>query len=79
MTCAETSRAAGRSQLAPVLAAAGTGWDEVAGCDELTGGTFNAVWLVRLTDGTGLVVKLAPDPAEPMLRYERGLLATEAM
>jgi aminoglycoside phosphotransferase (APT) family kinase protein len=74
-----TGPGAGTAQLAAVLAAVGVGWDRVTGCRELGGGTFNTVWLVRLAGGTGLVVKLAPDPAGPMLTYERGILATEAM
>jgi aminoglycoside phosphotransferase (APT) family kinase protein len=70
---------AGIGQLAAVLAAAGLSWDQVSGYARLGGGTFNTVYLVRRAGGGGLVVKLAPDPAGPMLRYERGILATEAM
>ena len=62
-----------------VLAAAGVRRDQVTSCRELVGGTFNAVYLVRRADGGGLVVKLAPDQAGPLLWYERGILATEAM
>jgi len=62
-----------------VLAAAGVRRDQVTSWRELAGGTFNAVYLVRRADGGGLVVKLAPDQAGPLLRYERGILATEAM
>ena len=51
----------------------------MTGHRELGGGTFNTVYLVRRAAGPGLVVKLAPDPARPILRYERGILATEAM
>ena len=67
------------AHLAAVLTAAGVSWDQVTGHRELGGGTFNTVYLVRRAAGPGLVVKLAPDPARPMLRYERGILATEAM
>jgi aminoglycoside phosphotransferase (APT) family kinase protein len=45
----------------------------------MTGGTFNAVHLVDLADGTGLVVKLPPGPDTPLLRYEQGILGTEAL
>jgi aminoglycoside phosphotransferase (APT) family kinase protein len=65
--------------LASALAAAGVRWDQVTSHRGLSGGTFNSVSLVRLADGRRLVVKLAPDPAQPVLRYERGILATEAM
>jgi hypothetical protein len=36
--------------------------DQVASCDTLAGGTFNSVCLVRLADGTGLVVKIPYSP-----------------
>jgi aminoglycoside phosphotransferase (APT) family kinase protein len=67
------------AELAAVLTAAGVNWDQVTLHRELGGGTFNAVYLVRQAAGPGLVVKLAPDPGGPMLTYERGILATEAM
>jgi aminoglycoside phosphotransferase (APT) family kinase protein len=70
---------AGIPKLASVLAAAGVSWDQVTGYRGLGGGTFNMVYLVRRVGQPGLVVKLAPDPAGQMLRYERGILATEAM
>jgi aminoglycoside phosphotransferase (APT) family kinase protein len=65
--------------LTAALAEAGVSWEQVADCRSLTGGTFNAVHLVGLADGTRLVVKIPPDPAVPVLRYERGILATEAL
>ncbi|BFV55655.1 aminoglycoside phosphotransferase family protein [Kitasatospora sp. CMC57] len=46
---------------------------------ELTDGWFNSVHRVRLDDGRAAVVKLAPPPDAAVLRYERGILATEAM
>ena len=61
------------------MAGAGVGWDMVAGSRLLTGGTFNAVYLVSLADGTRLVVKIPPGPETPLLRYEQGILATEAL
>ncbi len=70
---------AGTTRLAATLAVAGVSWDQVTGHREFDGGTFNTVYLVRRADEAGLVVKLAPDPAGPMLQYERGILATEAM
>ncbi|MER5178431.1 aminoglycoside phosphotransferase family protein [Streptomyces sp. NPDC002896] len=52
------------------------------GCDvetELTDGWFNTAYRVRLEDGRAAVVKLAPPAGAPVLRYERGIMATEAM
>jgi aminoglycoside phosphotransferase (APT) family kinase protein len=70
----------GTARLRAALAGAGIGWDRVAGSRLLTGGTFNAVHLVSLADGTRLVVKIPPAPGTPLLRYERqGILATEAL
>ncbi|GGL94623.1 phosphotransferase [Streptomyces fumigatiscleroticus] len=65
-------------RLTAALASAGVTWDEVAECRELDGGTFNTVFRVERGDGTGLVVKLPPGPAVPVLRHERGILGTEA-
>jgi aminoglycoside phosphotransferase (APT) family kinase protein len=72
-------REAGTARLADALAGAGLSWDQVAGHRGLTGGTFNAVHLVGLADGTRLVVKIPPGPATPLLRYEQGILETEAL
>jgi aminoglycoside phosphotransferase (APT) family kinase protein len=69
---------AGTPRLAAALAAAGIGWDRVAGSRRMSGGTFNGVHLVELADGASLVVKLPPGPDTPLLRYERGILGTEA-
>ena len=65
--------------LSAALAGAGVSWDLVADQRRLTGGTFNAVYLVELADGTGLVVKIPPGPDTPVLRYEQGILETEAL
>ncbi|QOV36952.1 aminoglycoside phosphotransferase family protein [Streptomyces ferrugineus] len=46
---------------------------------ELTDGWFNTAYRVLLDDGRPAVVKLAPPPEAAVLRYERGILATEAM
>ncbi len=70
---------AGTARLTAALAGAGVSWDQVAGCRSLTGGTFNAVHLVDLADGTRLVVKIPPGPDTPLLRYEKGILGTEAL
>ncbi|MFG1666178.1 phosphotransferase family protein [Streptomyces sp. Y7] len=46
---------------------------------ELTDGWFNTAYRVLLDDGRPAVVKVAPLPDAEVLRYERGILATEAM
>ncbi|WP_165986028.1 phosphotransferase family protein [Streptomyces sp. YIM 98790] len=46
---------------------------------ELTGGWYNAAYRVVLDDGRPAVVKIAPPSEVPVLRYERGIMATEAM
>jgi aminoglycoside phosphotransferase (APT) family kinase protein len=70
----------GTARLTAALAGAGVNWDQVADCRLLTGGTFNAVHLVSLADGTRLVVKIPPAAGTPLLRYEQqGILATEAL
>lgn len=46
---------------------------------ELSDGWFNAVYRVELDDGRPAVVKLAPPAEVAVLRYERGILGTEAM
>jgi hypothetical protein len=69
----------GTARLTAALAGAGVSWDRVAGCRRLTGGTFNAVHLVSLADGTRLVVKIPPGPDTPLLRYEQRILGTEAL
>lgn len=48
----------------------------VSAC-ELRGGTFNACWSVTLANGGKRVLKVAPPPALPLLRYETDLLRTE--
>lgn len=46
---------------------------------ELTDGWFNTAYRVLLDDGRPAVVKIAPPPEAAVLRYERGILTTEAM
>jgi aminoglycoside phosphotransferase (APT) family kinase protein len=70
---------AGNARLTAALAGAGVSRDQVAGCRGLAGGTYNAVYLADLADGTRLVVKLPPAPDTPTLRYEQGILGTEAL
>jgi fructosamine-3-kinase len=69
----------GTTRLGAALAASGVSRGQVAECRALAGGTYNAVYLVRLDDGTRLVVKIAPDGSLPALRYEQRILATEAL
>lgn len=60
------------------LLRAGTG----VGCrveSELSDGWFSTVYRVRLDDGRPAVVKLAPPDEAAVLRYEQGILGTEAM
>ena len=70
---------AGTARLTAALAGAGVSWDQVADPRLLTGGTFNAVHQVSLADGTRLVVKIPPGPETRLLRYEQGILGTEAL
>jgi aminoglycoside phosphotransferase (APT) family kinase protein len=45
---------------------------------ELTGGMFNIAYRAQLSDGRTVLVKIAPPADLPVLRYERGILSTEA-
>ncbi len=60
------------------LARAGVPADRIRGLTPLTGGTYNALHTVELTDGTRLVLKLPPPADRPRLRYEAELLYGEA-
>jgi Ser/Thr protein kinase RdoA (MazF antagonist) len=72
-----TKRALTEAQLAALLReSAGVGCSVEA---ELTDGWFNAAYRVRLDDGRPAVVKIAPPPDAVVLRYERGIMATEVM
>ncbi|WP_431960827.1 phosphotransferase family protein [Actinacidiphila sp. bgisy160] len=72
-----TKRALSAEQLAALLReSAGVGCTMEA---ELTDGWFNAAYRVRLDDGRPAVVKIAPPPDAVVLRYERGIMATEVM
>jgi aminoglycoside phosphotransferase (APT) family kinase protein len=69
----------GTARLRAALAAAGADWSQVTDRRELAGGTFNAVTLVTFASGLRLVVKIPPEPQTPLLRYEQGILGTEAL
>jgi aminoglycoside phosphotransferase (APT) family kinase protein len=60
-----------------LLARAGLRSDQVAEMVPLDGGTFNNVYRVTLTDGTRLILKVAPDI--PTLTYEWRILRAEAL
>jgi aminoglycoside phosphotransferase (APT) family kinase protein len=45
---------------------------------ELTEASYNTAYRIRLTDGSGLVLKVAPDPEAPGLTHEHDLMRTEA-
>ncbi|MFD0340733.1 phosphotransferase family protein [Streptomyces sp. NPDC127117] len=62
-----------------VLDSVGLTEDRIAARARLTGGTFNTVFRVTLTDGSDRVVKIPP-PATPgtLMGYERDLLVNEA-
>lgn len=64
------------SVLSAVLGAVGVPPEEVASCDPLSGGTYNAVTRVHLADGRRWVVKTPPLGGEH-LAYERDLLVNE--
>ncbi|MCX4763637.1 aminoglycoside phosphotransferase family protein [Streptomyces sp. NBC_01275] len=59
-----------------LLESTGVGWRVER---ELTDGWFNAAYLVVASDGSSAVVKISPAADASVLRYERGILDTEAM
>ncbi|QWB21451.1 MULTISPECIES: phosphotransferase family protein [Streptomyces] len=61
-----------------VLERAGLDPGGLAHLRPLTGGTYNTVEELRLTDGTRYVLKIPPAAAVPGLRHERRLLVSEA-
>ncbi|GAB7038328.1 MULTISPECIES: phosphotransferase family protein [Catenuloplanes] len=67
-----------RERIEDVLGRAGV-TAGLADVRELAGGTFNTVFRLRLTDGARLVLKVAPPAEAPVMRYEHGLLAAEAL
>ncbi|MFE3738459.1 phosphotransferase family protein [Streptomyces sp. NPDC059134] len=76
-------RRPGERQFGRMLAAAGVDPALVRSRTELADATFNTVYRVRLSgEGPGhrsLVVKIAPDPTGPTLRYEHGIMRTEGL
>jgi aminoglycoside phosphotransferase (APT) family kinase protein len=64
--------------IADRLARAGLPMDRVAAHEPLSGGTYNTMHRIRLTDGTGLVLKVPPPADVPAMSYERRLLRGEA-
>jgi aminoglycoside phosphotransferase (APT) family kinase protein len=72
-----TGKATGYDEVAAVMARAGVPAERIAGATALTGGTYNALHAVDLTDGTRLVLKVPPPAHLPRLRYEAGLLHGE--
>ncbi|MCK8433281.1 aminoglycoside phosphotransferase family protein [Streptomyces sp. D2-8] len=61
-----------------ILEAAGLDPGRLAHLTPLTGGTYNTVEELRLTDGSRYVLKIPPAAAVPGLRHERRLLVSEA-
>ncbi|MFJ8713473.1 phosphotransferase family protein [Streptomyces violaceus] len=61
-----------------ILEAAGLDPGRLAHLRPLTGGTYNTVEELRLTDGTRYVLKIPPAAVVPGLRHERRLLVSEA-
>lgn len=68
-----------RAALDVVLRAAGVDPATVASWERLGDATYNTAHRVRLADGSGLVLKIAPDPALPTMAYELGIMATEEL
>jgi aminoglycoside phosphotransferase (APT) family kinase protein len=66
-------------QLAGLLAASGVEPSRLAGREELSEASYNTAYRLRLTDGSGLVLKIAPDPSMPGLSYEHDLMRTETL
>jgi aminoglycoside phosphotransferase (APT) family kinase protein len=66
-------------QLAGVLAASGIEPNRLASWSRLGEASYNTAYRIRLTDGEGLVLKVAPDPSMPGLSYERDLMSTETL
>jgi aminoglycoside phosphotransferase (APT) family kinase protein len=61
-----------------ILEDAGLDPGRLAGVRPLSGGTYNSVEELLLTDGTRYVLKVPPAPTLPSLSYERELLVSEA-
>jgi aminoglycoside phosphotransferase (APT) family kinase protein len=61
-----------------ILEAAGLGPARLARLAPLTGGTYNTVEELLLTDGSRYVLKIPPAAAVPGMRHEKRLLVSEA-
>ncbi|TPQ18014.1 phosphotransferase family protein [Streptomyces sporangiiformans] len=61
-----------------ILEAAGLPSERPAQCRSLSGGTYNDVEEVVLTDGSRYILKTPPPPTAPGLSHERELLVSEA-
>jgi aminoglycoside phosphotransferase (APT) family kinase protein len=69
----QTLRAMAERAYGPAqVPAAGTDW-----VSELGHGWFNVAYLLRLRDGTRVVLKVAPPAGVEVMTYERGAMATE--
>jgi aminoglycoside phosphotransferase (APT) family kinase protein len=68
-----------RAQLDAVLRLSTVDSNSVREYHELTEASYNTVYRLKLADGSGLVLKVAPDPAAPGLAHEHDLIRTEAM
>ncbi|GAA2446946.1 phosphotransferase family protein [Streptomyces macrosporus] len=64
-------------EVRPMLTAAGVPVDRVVRCESLSGGTYNTLHRIALSDGTELVLKVPPPATDRCLRYERGILRGE--
>jgi hypothetical protein len=58
--------------------ARGLGQAAVTAAEEFTDGWFNSAFGVTLAEGRRVVLKVAPAPGVPLLRYEFELMRTEA-
>ncbi|MFC4031369.1 phosphotransferase family protein [Streptomyces polygonati] len=65
--------------VAGLLARAGIPAARIAGHAPMTGGTYNSLHRIDLTDGPPLVLKVPPSPDIPRMAYETGLLHGEAL
>lgn len=67
------------AQLRGLLAGAGIDPAMIRSWDELTEGLFNTAYRIELADGNVFVLKVSPASDMPLLTYEHGIMATEAM
>lgn len=51
---------------------------KVVEIEELTKGSFNAVYRVQLSNGNQCVLKIAPNPSMPVLRNEKNVMRSES-